>query len=61
MLRKMLCNLFYTLESKEEGYMKSIGRRLSGGEKAKRENLWDWLKSKMERHIFLLHWWVQDS
>lgn len=28
--------------------------------KAKRRNLWEWRKSKLER-LVLLHWWVQDS
>ena len=41
--------------------MKSIGGRLRGREKAKRRKVWDWIRSKTERHILLLHWWVQDS
>ena len=44
-----------------EGYMKSIGGRIRGQEKAKPGNLWDWIKSKTERHMLLLHWWVQDG
>lgn len=39
--------------------MKSTGERLKGQEKAKRANLWDWIKSETERHRLLLHWWLQ--
>ena len=35
--------------------MKSIGDRLGRQEKAKRGNLWDWLKSKMiDTHFFYI-------
>ena len=33
--------------------MKSIGDRLGRQKKTKQENLWDWIKSKMNRHILL--------
>ena len=39
----------------------SIGGRLKGREKAERGKTWNWIKSKMKRHILLLHWRVQDS
>lgn len=41
--------------------MKSVGGRLRRQEKVKCGNLWDWIKSKMERYLLLLHWWIQDS
>lgn len=39
------------------GDMKSIGGRARGWEKVKKGegNLWDCIKSKMERYILLLH------
>lgn len=45
----------------KESYMKSIGGKLRGQDKAKWGTLQDWLKSKMDKHILLLYWWVQDS
>lgn len=41
--------------------MKSTGGRLGRQEKAKKRNRWDWMKSKMERDILLLHWWVDNN
>lgn len=41
--------------------MNSTGGRLQNREKAKWENLQDWIKRKMEKHILLLRGWVQDS
>ena len=41
------------------GDMKSISERLGRSEKAKLRNLWDWIGSKTNRHILLLHLWVQ--
>lgn len=41
--------------------MKFIGSGLRRWEKAKQngeENFWDQIKSKMDRHILLLHWWI---
>ena len=35
--------------------------RLGKQEKTKWGDLRDWIKRKRERHILLLHWWVQDS
>ena len=43
------------------GHMKSIGDRLERREQAKWGNLWDWEKSKRNRHILLFHRRVQDS
>lgn len=57
----MFYNLFYKLKSKEEGYMKFIDSRLREWEKAKWGNLWDWIKSKLERQMRFLHWWVQEN
>ena len=42
-------------------YFKNIGGRLGRWEKATWRKFWDWIKSKMETHILLLHWWVQDT
>ena len=36
--------------------MKSIGDRLERWEKAKRGNLWDWIKSKMIAETGLAQW-----
>lgn len=41
------------------GYMKSIGGKFRGERKQSWGNIWDWIKSKTERQILLLHWWVQ--
>lgn len=52
-------HLFYASESKGEtrGYIKFIGERL----KAKWGNLWNWIKSKRNIHILLLHRWVSGA
>ena len=36
--------------------MKFVGDRLMRQEKAKKGNLCDWIKRKMDRHILLLNW-----
>ena len=36
-------------------YMKPIGDRLGRQEKAKWESFGDWVKSKNDKHILLLH------
>ena len=46
---------FSTLKS-EEGYMK-----LKGVGEKQRGEIANWVKRKIERHILLLHWWVQES
>lgn len=43
------------------GYVKSMGDRLGRWEEAKGGNRWHWIQSKMERHIPLVQWRVQDS
>lgn len=40
--------------------MESIGSRLRKQEKVSRGNLFDWIKSKMERYKLVFHRQVQD-
>ena len=56
--------LFYDLDSMEEnsgGYTESIGGRLGRREKTRRGNLWDWIKSKVERHRLPLQRWAKHT
>ena len=41
--------------------MRPTGGGLGSAEEAKQGDLWDWTKRKMERHIRLLQWWVQNG
>ena len=43
------------------GYTESIGGRLGRREKTRRGNLWDWIKSKVERHRLPLQRWAQHT
>ena len=65
MLQKMaVLSLISYIRIKGEdvrGYVKFTGDRLGRLEKAKEGTLWDWIKSKTNRHILLLCLWVQDS
>ena len=62
MLQKMAflpLNLYIRIKGDDgRGLHEIFGDRFGRWEKAKQGNLWDWIKSKNNRHKILLHRWV---